>query len=172
MAKWVQHQEAINLCMAHLPWCAELPPQDETDRDEPDSEDEDDEDTKSNSLNDQVTTKTPNVTSDHDGLAYLYHVAKVPAFTNTPLLCLELEYGASEFLSTLKAFIQQNITSHTLIPNEYDRFNIYNAVHAMHSSQPHISDHKCQKTIHTTPEHGNGPQPLRSGHHLLTLTLH
>ena len=109
-------------------------------------------------MNDQVTIKTPDVTSDHDGLAYSYCVAKAPAFPNTPLWHLELEYGASEFLPTLKAFIQQNITSHTLEPNKYDRFNIYNAVHVMHSSQPHISDRKHQKTIHVTPEHSNGPR--------------
>ena len=157
MAKWLQCQKVIDLCMAYL-WCAELPPQDETDRDERDSEDEDDEDAKSNVMNDQVTTKTPDVTSDHDGLAYSYRVAKAPAFPNTPLWRLELEYGASEFLPTLKAFIQQNITSHTLVPNEYDRFNIYNAVHVMHSSQPHVSDRKRQKTIHATPEHSNGPR--------------
>jgi hypothetical protein len=30
MAKWLQRQEAINLCMVYLRWCAELPPQDET----------------------------------------------------------------------------------------------------------------------------------------------
>ena len=92
---------------------------------------------------------------------YSYHVTKAPAFPNTPLWHLEQEYGTSEFLPTLKAFIQQNFTSHNLIPNKYHHFNIYNinAVHVMHSSQPHVSDNKCQKTIHTTPEHNNGKQP-------------
>src|SRR6202040_2926541 len=106
-------------------------------------------------VNDQVTAKTPDVTSNEE---YTYRVAKAPAFPNTPLRCLEQAYGASEFLPALKTFIQQTFTSRPLLPNEYDRFNVYNTIHVMLPSQPHVSDRKRQQTIHATPDHNKGPR--------------
>ncbi|KIM73237.1 hypothetical protein PILCRDRAFT_15425 [Piloderma croceum F 1598] len=42
MAKWLQHQEAIDLRTVYLRWCAELPPHDETDSSDKDVTDEED----------------------------------------------------------------------------------------------------------------------------------
>ena len=82
--------------------------------------------------------------------------------SKTPLQCLEQEYGASEFLPALKTFIQEKFTSHTMVPNEYDHFNVYNTVHIILPSRPHISDRKCQKTIHAISERSNGPRKQMS----------
>jgi hypothetical protein len=159
MVKWLQCQEAIDLCTVYLQWCAELPPHNETDKD--DNED-------AAEVNNQVTTKTPDMTIN----PYPYHVAKAPAFPNTPLHCLEQAHGASEFLPTLKTFIQEKFTSHTLLPNEFDRYNIHKAIHIMLPSKPHVSDCKRQKKIHAIPEHSNGPWKQLSPAHFDTATLH
>ena len=95
-----------------------------------------------------MTTKTP----------YSYHVAKAPTFPNTPLCRLEQAYGASEYLPTLKTFIQETFTSCALLSTKYNRHNVHNAVHIMLPSNPHVNDHKHQKTIHATLKQGNGPQ--------------
>jgi len=121
MAKWLQRQEAIDLRTMYLRWCAELLPYDETDEDVPDNGDNDNEDSAEADNHDQVTIEITNVTEP-------YCVAKAPAFPNTPLLRLEQAYGASEFLPALKTFIQENLTSHVILPNEYDRYNIYNNI--------------------------------------------
>jgi len=152
MAKWLQHQEAIDLRSAYLRWCAELPPYDETGDDVlNNADDHDDQQTESADLDDQVTIEIPNVTMS-------YRVTKAPAFPNTPLHHLEQEYGASKCLPALKTFIQENFSPHTLQPNEYDHYSVYNAIHLMRPSKPHVSNHKHQQTIHATPEHSNGPQ--------------
>ncbi|KAI0279323.1 hypothetical protein BGY98DRAFT_1089274 [Russula aff. rugulosa BPL654] len=57
---------------------------------------------------------------------------------------------------------EEKFISRTIVPNEYDRFDVYNAVHIVLPSRPHISDRKRQKTIHATPEHSNGPRKQAS----------
>ena len=161
MAKWLQCQEAIDLRTMYLRWCAELLPYDETDEDVPDNGDNDNEDSAEADNHDQVTIEIPNVTEP-------YRVAKAPAFPNTPLLRLEQAYGASEFLPALKTFIQENLTSHVILPNEYDRYNIYNNIRVILPSKPHVSDRKRQKTIHATPGHSNGPRKQPSPAHFDT----
>ncbi|KIM82079.1 hypothetical protein PILCRDRAFT_8320 [Piloderma croceum F 1598] len=131
MAKWLQRQEAIDLRTVYLRWCAELSPHNETDSLDKDVTDEEDDNEDVAEVNDQVTTKTPDMTQ---------------------------AYGASEFLPALKTFIQEKFTSHALLPNAFDRYNVYKAVHLMLPSKPHVSDRKCQKKIHATPECSNGPR--------------
>jgi hypothetical protein len=111
-----------------------------------------------------VTTKTPNMTIN----PYPYHVTKAPAFPNTPLHCLEQVHGASEFLPTLKTFIQEKFTLCTLLPNEFNHYNVYKAIHIMLPSKPHVSNCKCQKKIHVTPEHSNSPRKQLSAAHFDT----
>jgi len=163
MAKWLQRQEAIDLRTVYLQWCAELLPDDKTD-DEPDNADDasdnEDEDAQ---VHDQVTTKTSDMTKYQP-----IPRRKSTSFPNTPLRRLEQAYGASEFLPALKTFIQETFTSHALLPNEYDRYNVYNAVHIMLPSKPHVNDRKRQKTIHATPEHSNGPRKQPSSAHFDT----
>ena len=155
MAKWLQRQEAIDLHAAYLQWYAELPPLDETDHDECLSNNKDDDLEKDAEVNDQVTQAT---TSNVPAMSY--RVAKASAFPNTPLQHLEQAYGASEFLPALKTFIQEKFISRTVqvVPNKYDHFDVYNAIHNTLPSRSHISDRKRQKTIHAIPEHSNGPR--------------
>ena len=70
--------------MVYLWWCAELSLYNEIDEEDKDVTDEDDNEDAAE-VNDQVTTKTPDVTVN----PYPCHVTKSPAFPNTPLHCLE-----------------------------------------------------------------------------------
>lgn len=86
-----------------------------------------------------------------------YHVTKKPTFSSVPLCHLEQVYGASQLHPALKLFLQENLPGHTLEPNKYNHYSVHNAIHITSPSKPYISNHKCHKTIHTTPEHMNGP---------------
>ena len=114
---------------------------------------------------DHVTVDT--VTDDSQSA---YRVAKSPAFSSIPLSCLEQAYGASQFLPTLKLFLQ-NLPGHTLQPNEFDCYNIYNAVYVMLPSKLYVSDRKCQNAIHATAERDNGPQRPPSYAHFDTALI-
>jgi hypothetical protein len=167
MAKWLQRQEAIDLHTAYLRWCSELLPQEDTDHDEDDEGESDDRDDENKEVDNQVMQVTTTNTHNGPSVPFVkgfasYRIAKVPAFPNTPLQHLKQAYGASEFLPTLRTFIQEKFISRTIVPNEYDRFDVYNAVHIVLPSRPHISDRKRQKTIHATPEHSNGPRKQAS----------
>jgi hypothetical protein len=107
------------------------------------------------------------VASDHS----LYHVAKKPAFSSVPLRRLEQAYGASQFLPALKLFLRENLPGHTLEPNEYDHYNVYNTIHIKLCPKPHVSDRKRHKTIHATPEHSNGPRKQPSPAHFDTALI-
>jgi hypothetical protein len=159
MAKWLQCQESIDLPTAYLQWCDNLVPYDEEGESEdndaddaPNSADDVDSDVEVDHINeDQVTAiKGSELT--------LYCIVKTPAFSSVPLHHLEQAYGASQFLPALKVFLQENIPTRTLQPNKYDCYNLYNAVYITLPSEPHISYRKCQKTLHATAGHSNGPR--------------
>jgi hypothetical protein len=156
MAKWLQRQEAIDLHTVYLQWCDKQRPYDEEVKcgDEDNLELDIPESADADGDHDMLEADHVTVTSDHS----LYHIAKKPAFSSVPLHRLKQTYGASQFLTTLKLFLQENLPGHTLKPNEYDCYNVYNIVHITLSLKPHVSDHKCHKTIHETLEHSNGPQ--------------
>ena len=62
MVKWLQRQEVIDLRTVYLRWCAELSPHNETDEEDKDVTDSDKDDNEDAAeVNDQVTTKTPDV---------------------------------------------------------------------------------------------------------------
>jgi hypothetical protein len=68
--------------------------------------------------------------------------------------------GATEFLPALQTFLDHNMPCniHILKPNQFDCFDIYNAISILLPLKPHVSDTKCLITVQATPEHLNGPQ--------------
>ena len=114
MAKWLQCQESIDLRTAYLQWCANLVPYNE----EGEGEDIDTDD-MSNSADD-VDRDVEHINKDQvtaikSTELRLYRIAKAPAFSSVPLHCLEQTYGASQFLSALKVFLQENVPTHTRV---------------------------------------------------------
>ena len=161
MVKWLQRQEVINLCTAYLHWCNDLAPCD----DEVVGEDREDHPEGTLQETDMLDVPAPVTTHSADHVtvdtntddSVVYRVSKSPAFSSIPLTRLERAYGASQFLPTLKLFLQ-NLPGHTLQPNEFDRYNIYNAVYVTLPSKLHVSDCKRQNAIHATAERDNGPR--------------
>jgi hypothetical protein len=163
MARWLQRQEAIDLRTAYLRWCAEMLPYDEPDGDD-DSEDEDEAESAEVNADRDMEVERVNIDSTADQVTVTksselsYRIAKTPTFPSVPLHRLEQEYGASQFLPALKFFLQENLPTRTLEPNEYDRYSVYNVVYVTLPPRLHISDHKRQKTIHATAGYSNGPR--------------
>ena len=46
----------------------------------------------------------------------------------------------------------------SLIPNQFDCFDIYNTISNLAPSKPHVSDTKRLISVRATPEHPNGPR--------------
>jgi hypothetical protein len=161
MAKWLQRQESIDLRTAYLRWCDNLVPYDEEGEGHGEDNDADDAPNSAGDVDHDVEVERiheDQVTAVKGSELTLYRIAKTPAFSSVPLCRLEQAYGASQFLPALKVFLQENIPARTLQPNEYDRYNLYNAVYITLPSEPHISDRKRQKTLHATAGHSNGPR--------------
>ena len=104
---------------------------------------------------------------------FTYKTAKKPSFPNTTVARLTSAYGATEFLPALQTFLDHNISHnvHALKPNQFDRFDIYNAISILLPSKPHISDTKCLITLRATPEHLNGPRKPPTPAHFNTAVI-
>jgi hypothetical protein len=91
---------------------------------------------------------------------FTYKMAKKPPFPNTTVARLTSTYGATEFLPALQIFLDHNMPHNvrTLKPNQFDCFDIYNAISILLPSKPHGSDTKHLIMVRATPEHSNGPQ--------------
>jgi len=114
MAKWLQCQESIDLRTAYLQWCANLVPYNE----EGEGEDIDTDDMPNSA--DDVDHDVEHINKDQvtaikSTELRLYRIAKAPASSSVPLHCLEQTYGASQFLSALKVFLQENVPTHTRV---------------------------------------------------------
>src|ERR1700730_6326566 len=102
MAKWLQHQESIDLRTAYLRWCDNLVLYDEDSEGE--GEDNDTTDDVPNSADDVdcdievECISADQVTAVKGSEITLYRIAKTPAFPSVPLHRLKQAYGASQFL--------------------------------------------------------------------------
>jgi len=91
MAKWLQHQESIDLCMAYLWWCDNLVPYDE----EGDGEDNDADDVPNSADDVDCDVEVEHINKDQvtavkgSKLMLYYHIMKTPAFSSVPLCHLK-----------------------------------------------------------------------------------
>ena len=59
--------------------------------------------------------------------SFTYKIAKKSPFPNTSVAHITSAYGAMEFLPALQTFLNDHLPRNTLKPNQFDRFDIYNA---------------------------------------------
>ena len=162
MTRWLQRQEAMDLRTAYLQWLNVLI---ESDEDasllDPDSEPIEDYNDGEAEYDHEVGYANSVLAEFKADVAplFTYKTAKKPPFPNTTVAWLTSAYGAIEFLPALQIFLDHNMPHnvHTLKPNQFDRFDIYNAISILLPSKPHVSDTKRLITVRATPEHSNGP---------------
>src|ERR1700683_1524249 len=156
MTWWLQRQEAMDLRTAYLQWLNVLI---ESDLDSEPIEDYDDGEAEYDHEVGHANTVLAEFKADAAPL-FTYKMAKKPPFPNTTVAQLTSAYGATEFLPALQIFLDHNMPHNvpTLKPNQFDRFDIYNAISILLPSKPHVSDTKRLITVRATPEHSNGPR--------------
>ena len=163
MTRWLQRQEAMDLRTAYLQWLNVLIESDEDtsllDLDSEPIEDYDDGEAEYDHEVGHANAVLAEFKADAAPL-FTYKTAKKPPFPNTTVARLTSAYGATEFLPALQIFLDHNIPRNvpTLKPNQFDRFDIYNAISILLPSKPHVSDTKRLITVRATPEHLNGPR--------------
>ena len=75
--------------------------------------------------------------------SFTYKTAKKTPFPNTMIAQLTSAYGATEFLPALQVFLEHNMPHNirTLKPNQFDHFDIYNAISILLPSKPPTPAH-------------------------------
>jgi hypothetical protein len=169
MTRWLQRQEAMDLRAAYLRWLNILI---ESEEDlglldlEPEEPIEDYDDGEAEYLQEagHANTILAELKAEAAPL-FAYKIAKKSPFPNTSVARITSAYGAAEFLPALQSFLDDHLPRHTLKPNQFDRFDIYNAISILLPSKPHVSDTKRLISVRATPEHSNGlrkpPTPAR-----------
>lgn len=165
MTRWLQRQEAMDLRAAYLQWLnvlIELDEDSDTNLLDPDSEEsigDDDGEAEYDHEVGHAVTVLAELKAEAAPL-FTYKTAKKPPFPNTTVTRLTSAYGATEFLSVLQIFLDHNMPHNVraLRPNQFDRFDVYNAISILLPSKPHVSDTKRLITVRATPEHLNGPR--------------
>ena len=163
MTRWLQRQEAMDLRAAYLRWLNILI---ETEEDPGSLELEepiDDSETEYHQEARNADTILAELKAEV-APSFTYKIAKKSHFPNTSIARITSAYGATEFLHALQSFLNKHMPG-SLRPNQFDRFNIYNAISILLPSKPHVSDTKCLISVRATPEHPNGlrkpPTPAR-----------
>ena len=156
MTRWLQRQEAMDLRAAYLQWL-NIPIESEdnlvpTETEEP-TDDGEAEYHQEARITDAILTKLKAELAP----LFTYKIAKKPPFPNTSISHITSAYGATEFLPTLQSFLNKHIPN-SLNPNQFDCFDVYNAISILLPSKPHVSDTKRLISVRATPEHLNGPR--------------
>jgi hypothetical protein len=162
MTRWLQRQEAMDLRAAYLRWLNILI---ESEEDlglldlEPEEPIEDYDDGEAEYLQEagHANTILAELKAEAAPL-FAYKIAKKSPFPNTSVARITSAYGAAEFLCALQSFLDDHLPRHTLKPNQFDRFDIYNAISILLPSKPHVSDTKHLISVRATPEHSNSPR--------------
>ena len=159
MTRWLQRQEAINLRDSYLEWLGVLESSEDASAGTPPTD-------KSDSDDSGEAYKLP-LEGEREVTARLintplftYHISKTSPLPRIPISKLASEYGAMEFLPALETFLKDHMPANTLMPNAFDRFDLFKSISILLPSQPHVSDTKRRVTIRATPQHSNGPRKL------------
>jgi hypothetical protein len=180
ITRWLQRQEAMDLCAAYLQWLdVHIDSDEDTNLWDPGSEEpvggNDDGEAEYDHEVGHADTVLAELKADGAPL-FTYKTAKKPPFPNTTVARLTSAYGATEFLSTLQIFLDHNMPHNVraLKPNQFDCFDVYNAKSILLPSRPHVSDTKRPITVRATPEHMNGPRtslPSESTRYLICFKI-
>ena len=139
MTCWLQRQEALDLRAAYLQWLNVLiePKNDSGQEPEEPTDDGEAEYHREARIADAILTEL----KTEQAPSFTYKIAKKSPFPNTPVSHLTSAYGATEFLPALQSFLNEHMPS-SLNPNQFNCFDIYNAVSILLPSRPHVSDTK------------------------------
>ena len=138
MVTWLARQEAIDLHASYVHWYHQR-----NERKQPDSEliDEDwvDEPDSAEDGSEQVEVSAQSDECMGHGVTSgsSYSLAKQCPFPGIPLDRLERDYGATEFLPALTAFIRSNLPACQLKPNRMDRYDVYKNIRLTYRAPPH-----------------------------------
>ncbi|KAF7310204.1 hypothetical protein MIND_00394000 [Mycena indigotica] len=126
MTVWLQRREAIALRSRFILWydSHELPPQAASSKAPLPTADSIDEDARLTSnepeMVGQITSGSRPTTT--------YAIAKSPPAPHRTVARLEAEYGISDFVAVLTAFLRQNFLSLPLLPSSFDFYDIFHQI--------------------------------------------
>jgi hypothetical protein len=177
MTRWLQRQEAMDLRAAYLQWLNIRIESEEDlgvldpEADEP-IEGHDDGEAEYRQQAIHANTVLAELKAEA-APSFTYKIAKKSPFPNTSVARLTSAYGATEFVPALQVFLNNHLSHnrHPLKPNQFDRFDIYNAISILLPSKPHISDSKRLISVRATPEHSNGPRKRPTPAHFDTAVI-
>ena len=161
MTHWLQRQEVMDLHAAYLQWLNILiESQEDLDVLDADPEEpmEDDEgEAEYHPEADHVNAVLAELKAE-EAPSFTYKIAKKSPFLNTSVTCITSAYGTMEFLPALQTFLNDHLPCNTLKPNQFDCFDIYNAISILLPSKPHVSNTKRLISVRATAKCSNGPQ--------------
>ena len=159
MTRWLQRQEAMDLHAAYLQWLNVLIESQEDlgvlDPEPEEPMEDDDGEAKYRQEADYANTVLAELKAE-EAPSFTYNIAKKSPFPNTSVARITSAYGATEFLPALQTFLDDHLPRNSLKPNQFDRFDLYNAISILLPSKPHVSDTKRLISVRATAERSNG----------------
>ena len=159
MTRWLQHQEAMDLHATYLQWLNVLIESQEDlgvlDPEPEEPMEDDDGEAEYRWEADYANTVLAELKAE-EAPSFTYNIAKKSPFPNTSVARITSAYGATEFLPALQTFLDDHLPRNSLKPNQFDRFDLYNAISILLPSKPHVSDTKRLISVRATAERSNG----------------
>jgi hypothetical protein len=159
MTRWLQRQEAMDLHAAYLQWLNVLIESQEDlgvlDPEPEEPMEDDDGEAEYRREADYANTVLAELKAE-EAPSFTYNIAKKSPFPNTSVARITSAYGATEFLPALQTFLDDHLPRNSLKPNQFDRFDLYNAISILLPSKPHVSDTKRLISVRATAERSNG----------------
>jgi hypothetical protein len=141
MTKWITQQEKLHTFATFLHWRASKTHQLE--------EEETEEETMAASTG--PATTHDNVDSEDVDIGRTYHLAKHPAFPNTPLSILATEFHVPDFLPAVVAFMKRTPSRGQAVLTEHTRFDVYKRVTFSLQSIQRIEARDTKDVVRATP---------------------
>jgi hypothetical protein len=147
MAIWLQRREAMWKREAYLMWIEERISTAQPVGEAGEGEEVDDSDGDSDC--ERTTTTTVN-NSTLPSVA-LYTVAKTAPFHQITVERIISDFGATDFLEALCAFLRKHIPACKISPHAFDRFDIYKQINICLPHNRYLSNHPRADCIRATP---------------------
>ena len=164
MTKWIARHEKLHAFKAYIRWCD---PQ-FTGIDDTKEEDFLEGTESQGSEEDEVDD-----VADHDQVPGLtYHVSKRPGFPNTPVLKIMWDFGATNFIPILSAFLKHKFPKYRTPINEMTLFDLYKCMVITLESIQQIEQSTIQDHICATPFVPHNSQTVEKPAHFDTVLIH
>ena len=149
MVTWLARQEVVDLHASYVHWYHKHPVTEQCNLTEPSDEDWVDEPDPTEDSSERPLARNDERISGSVVSGLSYSLAKYCPFPGMPLECIEREYGATEFLPALAAFIHANLPTCQLKPNRMDCYDVYKGIRITYRTPPHSDTRWQQDQIHT-----------------------